>query len=174
MIRIVTYQDKHYKLTEDGTYYDARAEDSVIGMLDTLRKLRTVVILSYGDKKDGRQWLEENDITGRVGRSWGPVKMPLIVKNGSIGGSHILDHCLVRIRNKKTGGVIWQHKTWYLPTFHWRLTEEVNTAKYLPLEVLAYGNVVARFRDLKTAKQWCHVIGTSLVVPAGYGQGVKS
>ena len=169
-MKIVQCGGLSYKLTNGGTYYDFRTPDAVVELLETCRKIRLTVILSYGNSETGKQWLEENDIVGRIGRSTGPIKSPLLVKNGSNGGNAILTHCMVRVRDKKTCGVLWSHKDWHLPKFHWRLTEDAEVARRCPLEVVADGVIVARFKDLKSAKKWSTIIGTSLVVPLNYGK----
>ena len=52
---------------------------------------------------------------GRIGRSIGPVKIPIVLANSrSIGGAGLLDHCVVKIEfaNKSHGDVVWQHPTY--------------------------------------------------------------
>ena len=92
----------------NGTTYHDDTSPAVVGHLEKLRLDGKRFSLSYGDTKTGRDWLEEHDIAGTVGRSTGPVKIPLMLANSlSIGGAGILDHCIVRLRVGKR--VIYSH-----------------------------------------------------------------
>lgn len=54
--------------------------------------------LFYGDTETGEAWPQENDVLGRVERSMGPLKIPLLTHNRrSTSGEPILDHCIVAI-----------------------------------------------------------------------------
>ena len=49
---------------------------------------------------------------GRIGRSMGPVKIPIVLSNRrSIGGHGLLDACVIKIEyaNNSQGGVVWKH-----------------------------------------------------------------
>jgi hypothetical protein len=126
----------------DGTAYHEETPRSVIGILERFRKARTAGILTsvprlrlyYGDQRTGKDWGEVCDTTGYIGRSTGEVKIPILLHNRlSIGGTGILDHCIVKIEyaNKKDGGVLYQH-----PTYH--KTEDTPTLE-LALNVCRNG-----------------------------------
>ena len=90
----------------DGTTYKAPAE--LARVLERLRRSQERVIIVYGDTKTGRPW--GGGCLGRIGRSMGPVKIPLIIHNRRCyGGPGLLDDCILEIRhsNKKRGGVIY-------------------------------------------------------------------
>ena len=56
------------------------------------------VRLFLGDPETGRDWGEENDVTGYVGRSTGPSKVPLLLATRrSMGGGAILVDCVLRM-----------------------------------------------------------------------------
>ena len=127
---------KEYKI-RDGTSWDARTSDEVIDVLEKARRNHTRLHLSsgyteyhaanwekaagsllmkepLGAKVLGRDWLEENNTCGYIGRSTGSIKIPLLINNKrSIGGPGLLDHCIVRIRTTRGGRVLWQH-----PNYH--------------------------------------------------------
>lgn len=93
-----------YQLVEDGgnlpIAYHAETPKAVVETMERLRKNGTRIRLYYGDVATGRDWLEENDVTGRIGLSRGhKARFPiLIATERSIGGSPILDHCIVKIK----------------------------------------------------------------------------
>lgn len=100
-----------YKVV-NGTAYHINTADSVIRILEYARQNRIRIRLWYGDAKTGRNWMEVYDTIGIIGRSTGTYKIPLLIKNSrSIGGSAILDNCIVKITiDKKT---VYQHPKFY-------------------------------------------------------------
>lgn len=96
----------------NGTFYKSSTPRQVVEILERARKSGLRLQLDYGDAHSGRSWGETNDVEGRVGRSTGAVKIPLLVKRrDSTGGGAILDDCIVAIScaNKKDGGVLYIH-----------------------------------------------------------------
>jgi hypothetical protein len=63
----------------NGTSYHDSTPDAVIRVLESARLNRTRLHISFGDPDSGRDWLEEFESHGYVGRSTGPVKVPLIL-----------------------------------------------------------------------------------------------
>lgn len=103
----------------NGTTYDDRTPLRVAQELERLRGTDTRIRVCYGDVETGQDWGETYDTTGRVGRSMGPVKVPLLIHNRrSIGGASILDRCIVRISfaNKRDGGDLYRHPSYMEPT----------------------------------------------------------
>lgn len=93
----VTVNGKTY-IEASGTYYHYETPESVINILESARFAGNRVRLFYGDTETGRDWNEENDIMGTIGRSTGEIKIPLLIHNSrSMGASGILDHCIVKI-----------------------------------------------------------------------------
>lgn len=102
---------KKYKVTEGGTAYNINTPDHLVQILERLRENQTRVTVDYGDVNTGKSWDEVHDITGRIGRSTGRIKIPLLVYNcRSYGGGALLDGCILSIRhsNRNEGGVIYQ------------------------------------------------------------------
>ena len=85
---------KTYKVV-NGTSYDARTPDQVIGILEKARleRIRLHVSLGYTDGPSvGLDWLEEFDSHGYIGRSTGSIKVPLLIATSrSTGGGALLD-----------------------------------------------------------------------------------
>lgn len=153
---------KEYK-TINGTSYDARTPDEVVAILENARQTRTRLHVSLGDSESGRDWLEENDVYGFIGRSTGSIKIPLLIHNRkSSGGSGLLDHCIVRIRTSAGGRILWQNPGYH----HGRLeirqkTEPVTTpdGRMLTVTVIRDGKERAAFESIEQARRWAVKLG---------------
>jgi len=100
----------------NGTFYSANTHPEVRRILERVRQDGTRIRLHYGDTKTGKDWQDRYDVAGTVGRSMGPVKIPILLHNcNSIGGGGILDDCIVRIRyaNRKQGGDMYRHSQYH-------------------------------------------------------------
>ena len=99
----------------NGTSYHENTDDKVISILENSRINRKRIRVFYGDETTGRDWNEENDTIGTIGRSTGNVKIPLLIKKAtSIGGGGILDNCIVKITQDKN--VLFQHRSYHRDT----------------------------------------------------------
>lgn len=169
MTRIVNYNDKFYKVTDDGTYYHYETSDEVVQVLQQVRLNHRRIRLAYGDRTIGRSWLEENGIEGTVSRSMGPIKIPILVFNSrSHGGGGILTHCVVKVTLTASGLCLYQHDRFSLPSVQWRQTEPVGDIdrRTYPIEVLVEDKrglmrVHARFQSLSVAKRWANKVGVT-------------
>ncbi|RPK20114.1 hypothetical protein [Paenibacillus xylanexedens] len=91
----------------NGTTYKEATPKSVVSWLETSRERQQRIRVFYGDAQTGKDWMEEHDTIGCVGRSMGQSKVPLLIKSSrSLGGGGILDHCIVRIDTKNSNGKI--------------------------------------------------------------------
>lgn len=100
-----------YKITESGTAYHIDTPDELVRILEWLRDNQTRITVDYGDTKTGKSWNEEHDVSGRIGRSNGKFKIPLLIYSSrSWGGGGLLDHCILSIKhsNKSEGGYIYR------------------------------------------------------------------
>lgn len=108
----------------------------------------------------GHTWNEEFMVTGTIGRSMGPIKIPLMIANSrSYGGDGILTDCIVRIVSSKYKYELYRH-----PNYH----NDFDTASVKPSELADQGYThavvpsvgeyagqeVARFRSLKSAQNY--------------------
>ena len=85
-------------IEHNGTAYHEETPDGVWRALEWARQRGYVVRLWLGDRKTGQDWGDENDVVGRISRSMGPVRIPLLIHNNrSTGGTGILDHCILKI-----------------------------------------------------------------------------
>lgn len=152
----------------NGTSYHDETPDAVIRILENARVNRTRLHISLGDTDSGKDWLEEFETHGYVGRSIGPVKVPLLIANRrSLGGGAILDHCIVRIRlttGRQT--VLWQHPKYHHGELEIRRKAEPVTlpdGRTLTVDVLRDGTTHASFVSLESARSWISRLG--LVAP---------
>jgi hypothetical protein len=154
----------------NGTSYHNETPDEVIRVLESARQNRTRLHISLGDTASGRDWLEEFESHGYVGRSMGPVKVPLLVANTrSLGGGSILAHCIVRIRESAGGRVLYQHPDYH----HGRLeirqkTEPVTLpdGRTLTVDVLRDGELHASFESIEKARRWVQKLGVAAPIAA--------
>lgn len=156
---------KEYQVV-NGTYYDTRTPIEVIQVLEKARLNRTRLHISLGDASTGRDWLEEFECFGFVGRSMGPVKVPLILPlSRSIGGGAILDHCIVRIRHSSGGKVLWQHPKYHHGKIEVRQKDQASVledGRSLLVDVLQDGQVQAAFETVAKAMRYVQKLGLAL------------
>lgn len=134
----------------NATLYDPDTPAAVERILEQYRQTGKQLRLFLGDRKTGRVWLEEFDVIGRISRSTGPIKVPLLVGAGEDGGPAILTHCIVRIIDIKSKQEVYRHPTYSEPTF----TTYEGKGKYSLVEVYADNEVAARFETMKAAQNW--------------------
>jgi hypothetical protein len=163
---------KTYK-TVNGTSFHYDTPDEVVRVLENARLNRQRVHISLGvtdGPNQGRDWLEEFETHGYVGRSMGPVKVPLLVANRrSSGGGAILDHAIVRIRTSSGGRVLYQH-----PHYHHGQLEirrktsavELPGGRVLTVDVLRDGEVHASFETVEQARRWVNRLGVTAPIVA--------
>lgn len=163
---------KQYQVVNE-TSYDERTSTEVIQVLERARQSRIRLHISLGETEGqdaGRDWLEEFETYGYVGRSMGLVKVPLMIANGrSTGGGAILDHCIVRIRESADGRVLYRH-----PQYHHgelQIRQKANSmsmpdGRKLTVDVFRDGEVHASFEDMAKARRWIHKLGLTAPITA--------
>lgn len=156
---------KEYKVV-DGTSYDLRTPIEVISVLEKARLKRTRLHISLGDVTSGRDWLEEFECFGFIGRSMGQIKVPLILPlSRSIGGGAILDHCIVRIRHSSGGRVLYQHPNYHHGKIELRQKEQpivLDDGRSLLVDVLRDSQVQAAFETVTKAMRYVQKLGLAL------------
>jgi hypothetical protein len=86
----------------------------MIALLEKIRLDKTRCRFHWGDIETGKDWNDTYDVTGRIGRSTGFFKIPILLYNKrSLGGSAILTNCIVKITNTTSKKVLYQH-----PNYH--------------------------------------------------------
>lgn len=132
------------------TCHHPDALPAVCKVIDRCITNGTRVRLFYGDTDTGRDWGEENDVLGTIGRSAGPLKSPILVPKGEHAGTTITEHCLVKLMDADTRRVLWVHERYQTPTFS--ITEDA--APKLPFKATMNGQSKARFASFAKAAAW--------------------
>lgn len=91
-------------------YFSQETPDEVCQLLVRLNQSRERVKIRLGDPETGRDWNEEWDTIGTIGRSTGTQKIPLLIQTTrSLGGGAISDSKVLKVTNAKTGKVLYKH-----------------------------------------------------------------
>lgn len=103
-------KEKEYKVVND-TSYDSRTPDDLVRLLEKVRLEKMRIVIVYGDVETCKPWEEVIANRGRIGRSSGSVKIPILIKTDrSMGGEGILDHCIIQIKESLGGKVLYDRK----------------------------------------------------------------
>ncbi len=106
--------DKYVEV--NGTFYQKGTPQGVIDALEKARNNKTRVKIYIGDPQTGRDYHEEFDTTGTIGRSTGSIKIPLLISTSrSSGGGAILTKNILKIKDTKTGVVLYQANNYKQP-----------------------------------------------------------
>ena len=131
------------------TYYEPLTDPKVRDVLESARKSARNLRIFLGDRETGHDWMSENDVVGTVGRSMGPMKVPLLLSKRQSGGFAILTACIVRIIDADTFRELYRHPSYVSP----RLT--VMPEHYSPggykYRVDRDGQLQARFKTAASA-----------------------
>lgn len=98
------------------TLYPVGTPSMVFAALEDAAHAQTRVKIAYGDPITGRDWQEEFETMGYVGRTAG-AHVALLVHNArSMGGGPIYSDSIVRIASSRKGGrVFYEHPNYHLP-----------------------------------------------------------
>ena len=149
----------------NGTSYHEKTPDAVIRVMENARQNRTRLHVSLGftdGSETGKDWLEENDVYGYIGRSTGPIKVPLLIPNRrSLGGGAILDHCIVRIRQSAGGRVLYQHPKYHFGELQirWHEPVELPDGRVLTVDILRDGEEQASFENMTKVRRYLLKLG---------------
>lgn len=133
------------------TFFDPDTAPEVQRILEAYRLSRKPLRVFLGDAQTGRDWMEEHDVMGAIGRSMGPVKIPLLVTKGQDGGCGLLTACIVRLVDASSMLEVYRHPSYHLPALD--IVPCTDTKGFVEA-VLVNGEVHARFRKAGQAVKW--------------------
>ncbi len=134
-----------------GTYYRQGAPREVVSAIEAAMKSRKRIRIFMGDDETGRDWLEENEVSGFVGRSTGVRPCALLVPQGADGGSPIDGSNIVRLL--VDGTEVYRHPKYQKPSI---LTGFEGAYPDCPFGAWVNGekDPHARFKTVKQADRW--------------------
>lgn len=145
-------EDKNMEYQKfNGTSYRSEMPMELIEVLETARKNKTPLVLRYGDL-NGKDWMEECDCVGRIGRSTGTRKVPLIIAEGECSGPELSS--IVKVVQKSSGKVLYQHPNYHRYDVKLVPSNEFGYVKEGWFEDASGEWLVARFEDEKDARNW--------------------
>lgn len=130
------------------TYFDPGTDPKATRALESCRRDGRKVRLVLGDTGTGRCWLDEHNVVGRIGRSCGTLKVPLLIETGEDGGAAILTNCLLRLIAWDSGRDLYRHPAYRMPGLAIQRAPEPTDR---PWQVLHDGTVAACFSDIGKA-----------------------
>jgi len=137
----------------NGTTYNDGTPLEVVRLLECARLNNLSVRLFYGDPKTGLDWGQVNDITGRIGRSPGPVGVPILLYDSiGLGGGVILDNYIVRLIVE--GEEVYRVPNYRPPVYTIEVDPVSDCTGPLFAHVYRDGNNAGNFETEKEARQW--------------------
>ncbi len=136
-----------------GTYYREGTPRAVVDALESAMHSDARVRLFLGDKETGKDWCDEYDVAGRVGRTMGPICAPILLHSQrSIGGGIILTDCIVRLM--VNGREVYRHPKYTAPEYTVHAIERGAKIGKVDLREAGYTcTVEGTGANFKTAKQ---------------------
>lgn len=129
------------------TYFDPGTDPEAATVLESRRRTCGKVRLVLGDTHTGEPWLNEYYVVGKIGRSSGSLKVPLLVEVGESGGGAILTACVLNIIDWKSGRTLYRHPAYREPD----LSLQPSDTPERPWAVIHLNEVIARFKDMGKA-----------------------
>ena len=126
----------------------AKTQNGVAALLNNLAMSKQRIRLVYGDIDTGKDWLQEYEVLGSIGKSNGSNQIPLLISNSrSTGGGAILEDCILKIVDVKSKKVLYQHDKYLAPKFD-------IVPSIIGYSVTVDGNVQANFKTIKQAQNY--------------------
>jgi hypothetical protein len=136
------------------TWFTPGTPNEVQQILERYRQSARVLRLFLGDRATGRDWMEENDVVGKIGRSGGSQKVPLLIEPGADGGAAILTDCIVRLMDAD-GRELYRHESYQEPALSLEMEQDkVMRRKGYTWAVRRDGKPQARFRDVYSGAEY--------------------
>jgi hypothetical protein len=129
------------------TWFQPGTDPKAAKALERCRRACNKIRLILGSLETGVSWMNEHDIVGTVGRSLGPLRVPLLVEENSDCGDAISTDRLLALIDWRTGKFLYRHPAYRIPNLTIRRQDDPKW----PWEVLHDSQVVARFKNIGKA-----------------------
>lgn len=143
------------------TYFDPGTHPDAEPALEACRRHGTMCRLILGDTATGEPWFDEHDVVGRIGRSGGALKVPLIVPPDEDGGPAILTACVLAVIDWQSGKAIYRHALYREPELG--LFPDADAVHHWC--VRHRGETLARFDDLTKAAAYLAFMRGATIEP---------
>jgi hypothetical protein len=143
-------------IVTNGTYYDKGTDAAVIQALEAVRAEDTRVRLFRGNTETGEAWSDEYEVCGYIGRSVGPICVPILLNNKrSRWGGAVLTGSIVGVQYRtRSGAIAWTYKHPRLNLGEWTWhPADAEAGKHA--EARRDGKLHARFATEEQARRYC-------------------
>ena len=131
-------------------YVTDKVPPRVIQVLESLIRSGERVHLFKGDADTGEDWLDDFEVVGRIGRSMGPMRVPLLIEEGEDCGGPILCDCILRIQRLADGKDLYRHANYTPPEIQLSSSKERGYAA----AAICDGKTQANFKTWEEAERW--------------------
>lgn len=137
-------------------YPNISNSDKLINVLEACISNRNKRVRVWYGEDDGRSWLEEYDVIGRITTSGGNIKIPILLNNGkSYCGGALLTGRIIRIDDVESHKTLFQQDNFYVPDMELRTHDVEGYAEsvYVKLANNEYINE-ANFKKEGAGERW--------------------
>ena len=146
----LTAEREYISTKPQDTLFDPDTPVKVQAFLEAYRKTNSKVRIFLGNPETGKDWLEEFDVYGRIGRSMGPIKVALLIGYGEQGGGAILTANILRMVDAASKREVYRHPLYQEPVFK----IESSSVPGYPHAVHVNGENQSRFKTFAKAENW--------------------
>lgn len=135
--------------------YD-RVNESLMMVICSACTYHSRVRIWYGDRDSGRSWNEEYDVVGRIGRTTGKIKIPILVYNSRCyGGPAISVGSIIRIDDIEDKRTLWKVSNFHVEPMEIKTTDD-RDYPYSVMQNKDDGTIqnIANFKKEEQAKRW--------------------
>ncbi|AWI53488.1 MAG: hypothetical protein KGI91_13240 [Burkholderiales bacterium] len=143
------------------TYFAPGTDPRAAKVLESYRRTGEKIRLILGDLATGEPWLDEHGVVGRIGRSGGMLKIPLLVEPGQSGGGAILTDCILCLVDWQTGNTPYRHPAYREAN----LSLSPNESPNLPWAVRRGSDAIACFADIGKAASYLAFMRGATIEP---------
>ena len=135
------------------TWYIPGTPPNVINILEAYRSNKRLIRLFFGDGQTGRDYCEEWDVVGTIGRSAGSMKTPLLMADSSEGGGAISTNAIVRMMDVASNRELYRHPEYKVPQIRIEAGSDPELPQY-PFVAYRDDDLVARFKTAFDAHEY--------------------